>query len=79
MHQNMASDMLKQAGVDSTVHGFRSSFKGWSMDNNKPHLATEFCMSHTVQNQTEAAYSHTTDVFDQRRELLQQWADYISA
>ena len=74
---NTPNKMLAKVGIQASPHGFRSSFKGWCMDTGQDHAATEFSLAHTVANQTEAAYSHTTDMFDRRRELMQEWSDYI--
>lgn len=76
---NTLNKMLAKVGVKASPHGFRSSFKGWTLDTGKDHAATEFALAHTVANQTEAAYSHTTDMFDRRRKVMQQWAEYVNA
>ena len=34
-------------------------------------------LAHRVKNKTEAAY-RTTDLFEQRRKLMQRWADYVA-
>ena len=75
---NTMNKMLAKVGISASPHGFRSSFKGWSMDNGKSHIATEFSLAHTVADKTEAAYSHTTDVFESRRGLMQQWGEYVT-
>ena len=75
---NTMNKMLAKVGIAASPHGFRSSFKGWSMDNGMSHTATEFSLAHTVADKTEAAYSHTTDVFETRRGLMEQWGEYVT-
>ena len=74
---NTLNKMLAKVGIQASPHGFRSSFKGWCMDTGKDHAVAEFALAHTVANQTEAAYSHTTDMFDRRRMLMAEWAEFI--
>ena len=74
---NTLNKMLAKVGIQASPHGFRSSFKGWCMDSGKDRAVAEFALAHTVANQTEAAYSHTTDMFDRRRELMAEWSEYI--
>jgi len=33
-------------------------------------------LAHTIQNQAEAAY-HTTDLLDQRRTMMDIWANHV--
>lgn len=60
-----------------TVHGFRASFKSWSMDTGKPRDITEMCLAHAVGNQVEQAYTRV-DALDRRRLVMAQWADYLT-
>ena len=62
----------------ATVHGFRTSFKTWCMETtNTPWAVGEAALAHTIGNSTEQAYARS-DLFDQRRELMQTWADFIA-
>ena len=76
--ESTVNTMMRNNGIDASPHGFRSSFKGWAMEGAKNHLATEFAQAHKVKDKTEAAYSHTTDLFDMRRELMQEWGEYVT-
>ena len=60
----------------ATVHGFRTSFKTWTMETtDTPWAVGEPALAHTLGNSTEQAYART-DLFDRRRVLMQSWADY---
>lgn len=63
-------------GRVATAHGFRSSFRDWCSEKGYPRDLAERSLAHTVQNKVEAAY-HRTDLLEQRRPLMQAWADYL--
>ncbi len=70
--------ILRRMDVKATAHGFRSSFRDWCSEcTNAPREVAEAALAHAVRDQVEAAYRRT-DLFDKRRELMQQWADYIT-
>ncbi len=61
----------------ATVHGFRSSFRIWAEEcTSASHAATELSLVHAVGSAIEQAYMRS-DLLEQRRELMQQWADYL--
>lgn len=63
--------------IDAVPHGFRSSFRDWAAElTDAPHAVMEAALAHTVHNQVEAAYARS-DLLDRRRELMQDWADYV--
>lgn len=59
-----------------TIHGCRSTFSDWCAQNNKNFLVSEKCLMHAVGNQVFRAYQRD-DLLEQRRQLLQEWADYL--
>ena len=61
---------------DLTAHGFRSSFRDWVADNGKPADLAEAALAHAIGDKTVAAY-HRSDLFDPRRRLMADWADYL--
>lgn len=63
-------------GKPITTHGLRSTFSDWCARNNKNFLVSEKCLMHAVGNSVFRAYQRD-DLIDQRRELLQEWADYL--
>lgn len=68
--------VLRRMGVDAVPHGFRSTFRNWSAEKTDyPREVAELALAHTVGNAVERAYMRT-DLFEKRRELMQDWADY---
>ena len=71
------SKLLKELGIAAVPHGFRSSFRDWAAEQtNTPREVIEAALAHTVRNPTEAAYARS-DLFERRRGLMDDWADYI--
>ena len=71
--------LLRSVGLGkrATVHGFRSSFKDWALEQtNMPWAVSEAALAHTLGNSTEQAYARS-DLFERRRVLMQSWADYV--
>ncbi len=72
--------ILRSTGLAerATVHGFRSSFKNWALERtDTPWAVSEAALAHVLGNSTEQAYARS-DLFDRRRTLMQQWADYVT-
>ena len=63
-------------GRKATVHGFRSSLRDWASENGYARDLAERALAHTVANAAEAAY-HRTDLLDQRRGMMQDWAEHV--
>ena len=62
----------------ATVHGFRTSFKTWTMETtDTPWAVGEAALAHQLGNAVEASYARS-DLFDRRRSLIQDWADYLT-
>ena len=59
-----------------TMHGVRSSFSDWCARNNKNFLVSEKCLMHNVGGKVFMAYQRD-NLLDQRRKLLQEWADFL--
>ncbi len=71
--------LTKDLGIAAVPHGFRSSFRDWAAERtNTPREVVEAALAHTVQNPTEAAYARS-DLFERRRRLMDDWADYLCA
>jgi integrase len=58
------------------VHGFRGTFKGWSLDTGVDYHMAEIALAHSVENKVAAAYS-TSDALERRRKMMQDWADRL--
>lgn len=77
---NMAMLMLlKRMGRhDVVVHGFRSTFRDWVAECTQyPREVAEMALAHAISDQTEAAYRRG-DLFEKRRQLMVDWADYCN-
>ena len=72
--------VLRSTGLAerTTVHGFRSSFRDWAAERTSAsHAAMELSLAHHVGNAVERAYARS-DLLEQRRALVEAWADYIT-
>jgi integrase len=74
---NMAMlKLLERMGRDTTVHGFRSSFRVWGAEQtNYPREVLEAALAHVIGDETEAAYMRS-DLFLKRRRLMEEWSRY---
>ena len=62
----------------ATVHGFRSSFRDWTLEEtNASWAVAEAALSHVVGNSTEAAYARS-DLFERRRCLMEEWCSFVT-
>ena len=62
---------------DLTVHGFRSSFKTWALENTSfPTQAVEFALSHETRNAVEGAYIRGNRMLEKRRDIMAAWDKY---
>lgn len=71
---DMALEMtLRRMKVDVTAHGFRSTFKDWSMEHTAhPGELSEMALAHAVRDKTEKAYRRG-DLFKKRHALMADW------
>ena len=76
MSDSTLSKLLRELGVKAVPHGFRSSFRDWCAESGHPREVAEAALAHTVQG-VEGAYFRS-DLFEQRRQVMEAWADYIS-
>jgi integrase len=78
---NMAFSMLlrRMERADSTVHGFRSTFRDWvSERTNFPGEMAEMALAHAIGNKVEAAYRRG-DLFERRRRMMAEWATFCGS
>lgn len=61
-----------------TVHGFRALAASWMDEQGYNRLAIERQLSHLERGETNQAY-HRSDYMDERRKMLQAWADYLES
>ncbi len=83
MSENTVNSALRAMGYDTKTevceHGFRTIARGvmgesglWSNE------AIERQLSHSERNTARAAYIHTSEHLDERRLMVQWWADYLN-
>jgi integrase len=74
----MIAVLRRMGRGDSTVHGFRSSFRDWAAERtNFPSEVAEMALAHAVGDKVEAAYRRG-DLFDRRRRIMAEWAKFCS-
>lgn len=66
---------LHKAGYPYTIHGMRSTFSDWCAENGKDPILREKSLCHATDNRVGQAYQRS-DLLEQRRPLMQEWADY---
>ncbi|MXY22577.1 MAG: DUF4102 domain-containing protein [Dehalococcoidia bacterium] len=77
LSENALSLMLRKRGIEAVPHGFRSSFRDWAAEQTSAsHAAMELSLAHKVGSTVEQAYFRS-DLYEQRRKLMQEWADYL--
>jgi integrase len=80
--QKLSDNTLKRAlrqhvAMDITLHGFRSTFRDWCADHGKPWDLAETALAHVTGNAVARAYARP-DLLEQRRGLMEQWADFLT-
>ncbi len=71
--------VCRRLELDCVVHGFRSSFADWTEEQaHGREVLRELALAHVNDDKTKAAYVRT-DLFEQRRGLMQAWADFCSS
>lgn len=61
-----------------TIHGVRSTFRDWCAENGVPDAEAEKSLGHRWGSAVTRAY-YRSDLLDQRRALMQRWADALTA
>ncbi|WP_394701352.1 tyrosine-type recombinase/integrase [uncultured Propionivibrio sp.] len=68
--------VLRRMEVPAVPHGFRSTFRDWCAEQTDySNEVAEMALAHTISNKVEAAYRRG-DLFDKRRQLMQDWESY---
>jgi len=71
------SKLMKELLIPAVPHGFRSSFRDWAGEaTSHPREVIEFALAHVIKDKAEAAYARS-DLFEKRRLLMTDWANYI--
>ncbi len=62
----------------TTVHGFRSSFADWALENTAtPYAVVMTAIAHKIGSQADQAYARS-DLLEKRRVLMHEWSDFLS-
>ena len=70
--------LLRRLEIDAVPHGFRSSFRDWAAEcSGASKEVCELSLAHNSGNAVEMACMRS-DLFELRRSLMQQWADYLA-
>ena len=68
---------LVRLGITNTsLHGFRSSFRDWCAENGIDDNVAEFSLAHKVGNSVTQAYFRST-LFDKRKVTMAAYADFL--
>ncbi len=77
LSDNTLSKLLRDAEIDGTPHGFRTSFKVWASENGVRDEVSEAVLAHGDPDRVRAAYRRTTFI-DDRRIAMQRWSDFVA-
>jgi integrase len=81
--KGVVSDMtlsmfMRRAKLEALPHGFRSSLRDWLAEaTDAPHEVAETILQHVAGSKVTRAYRRT-DFIEQRRALMQRWADHVT-
>lgn len=68
--------IVKKTFGFGTMHGMRSTFRDWAAENGIDRVLAEKSLMHATGNEVEQAYQRS-DLLEQRRVVLQRWADAV--
>ena len=69
--------VCRRMGAACVPHGFRSTFRDWCSERtNVAREVAEMALAHSIGNEVEAAYRRG-DLFDKRRNLMNDWSDFL--
>jgi integrase len=71
------SRTMERRGLEARPHGFRTSLRTWLAEaTDAPHEVAEAMLAHITDSGVVRAYRRT-DFLEQRRVLLERWADHV--
>ena len=73
---NAALRRLGYTKDEIVAHGFRAMFSTLAHEEGKRTEIIEKCLAHAENNKVKAAYNHA-EYLEERKELMQWWADYL--
>lgn len=72
------SKLVRELGIPSTIHGFRTSFRTWAQEQTSiPGEVAEAALAHVKKDKAEAAYARS-DLFEKRKWLMCCWARFLT-
>lgn len=72
------SRLMERRGMAERPHGFRSSFRTWCAEaTDTPREVAETALAHVTGSAVERSYRRT-DYLEQRRVLMERWADHVT-
>jgi integrase len=74
----MRRTLAKLGHAGLTVHGFRTSLRGWGKQHGYPREVLELALAHYEGSKTQKAYDRD-DLLEARRELIAAWSRYVAA
>jgi integrase len=77
---NTMNFMLRRIRRNATPHGMRATFSTWRAEK-APQFdwrLAEAALAHSFKTDVEGAYNRS-NLLDQRRDLMQHWADYLES
>ena len=77
IHHSTIALALRTAGLDTTLHGFRATFRSWALENGADWAASELALAHELGNAVTQAYARS-DMLDQRRGLMERWGNHLA-
>jgi integrase len=70
--------LMERRGIEARPHGFRTSLRTWlAEETDAAHEVAEMVLAHVADSKVVRTY-RKTDFLEQRRLLLEQWAEYCT-
>ena len=70
------SKLVRELGIHTVPHGFRSSFRSWAAEDGVSREVAEAALAHVVQG-VEGAYARS-DLLERRRVVMEEWAAFVA-
>jgi integrase len=71
------SKYMRDRGMSTRPHGFRSSLRTWAEDTGQPFEVAETALGHTIGNKVERVYQRS-DLIEKRAAMMAAWANHIT-
>ncbi len=68
---------MDRMGLEARPHGFRSSFRTWCEETDKPWNVAETTLGHVIGGNVERSYQRS-DLLEKRRVIMSQWSNHLS-